>query len=82
MTRWTINGGQILASGLATVIALPCFGVELAGQVSVEHRQFFQSGLQGQHLGQSALLLQPEFYWQQAEGNGRFTFTPFYRLDS
>lgn len=82
MTRWTINGGQILASGLATVIALPCFGVELAGQVSVEHRQFFQSGLQGQDLGQSSLVLQPEFYWQQAEGNGHFTFTLFYRLDS
>merc|ERR1739841_167694 len=58
------------------------FSPDIAGQLNLEHRQFFSDGLQGQGKGQSSLVLQPEFYWEQEEGNGSFTFTPFYRLDS
>ncbi|MCC4817405.1 hypothetical protein BCU85_17475 [Vibrio lentus] len=98
MKRIVLTGTQLSLTLAATVglmqVSLPCVAAgfssefveqitpELAGQVNLEHRQFFSDGLQGQDKGQSSLVLQPEFYWEQQEGNGSFTFTPFYRLDS
>ncbi|OJI57105.1 hypothetical protein [Vibrio vulnificus] len=82
MKKTIVKGGQLLASTLLVTAALPCFGIELSGSASLEHRQFFSSGLQGQDKGQSSLVFEPEFYWQQSEGNGRFTFIPFYRWDA
>ncbi|CAK2507010.1 exported hypothetical protein [Vibrio crassostreae] len=98
MKRIVATGTQLSLTLAATVglmqVSLPCVAAgfssefveqitpELAGQFNLEHRQFFSEGLQGQDKEQSSLVLQPEFYWEQQEGNGSFTFTPFYRLDS
>lgn len=73
--------GRLAASISLTLFALHCHSVELAGQINVEHRQFFSSGLQGQDNGQTSLVIQPELYWQLGDSSD-FTFTPFYRLDS
>jgi len=56
--------------------------IELSGQINIEHRQFFEKGLQGQNKQQSSLVVQPEMYWQLDEGEASFTLTPFYRYDS
>lgn len=72
---------RLTSSVLLTVAALPCYGVELSGQMNLEHRQFFSDGLQGQDEAQSSLVLQPELFWTVGE-QSQFTFTPFYRLDS
>lgn len=72
---------RITACVLLTMAALHCHGVELSGQLNLEHRQFFSDGLQGQDKGQSSLVLQPELFWEIGE-QSQFTFTPFYRLDS
>ncbi len=55
---------------------------DLRGQVNVEHRQFFESGAQGQENQQSSLTIEPELYWQFQGGDASFTFKPFVRLDS
>ncbi|NOH81615.1 hypothetical protein F0231_17915 [Vibrio sp. RE86] len=73
--------GRLAASISLTLFSLHCHSFELAGQVNVEHRQFFSSGLQGQDKGQTSLVIQPELYWQLGDSSD-FTFTPFYRLDS
>ncbi|WP_039958711.1 hypothetical protein [Vibrio sinaloensis] len=73
--------GRLSASIGLTVLALQCHAEGLAGQINLEHRQFFSSGLQGQERGQSSLAIEPELYWQWGESSD-FTFVPFYRLDS
>lgn len=60
---------------------LPVSAVEFAGQVNLEHRQFFSHGLQQQDKGQSSLVLEPEWYWELADGEASFTLVPFYRYD-
>ncbi|NOI12924.1 hypothetical protein F0252_02795 [Vibrio hepatarius] len=72
---------RLTGSAVLTLVALQCHGVELSGQLNLEHRQFFSDGLQGQDKGQSSLVLQPELFWEIGE-QSQFTFTPFYRLDS
>ena len=72
---------RLTGSAVLTLVALQCHGVELSGQLNLEHRQFFSDGLQGQDNGQSSLVLQPELFWEIGE-QSQFTFTPFYRLDS
>lgn len=72
---------RLTGSAVLTLVALQCHGVELSGQLNLEHRQFFSDGLQGQDKGQSSLVLQPELFWEVGE-QSQFTFTPFYRLDS
>ena len=72
---------RLTGSAVLTSVALQCHGVELSGQLNLEHRQFFSDGLQGQDKGQSSLVLQPELFWEVGE-QSQFTFTPFYRLDS
>lgn len=72
---------RLTGSAALTLVALQCHGVELSGQLNLEHRQFFSDGLQGQDKGQSSLVLQPELFWEIGE-QSQFTFTPFYRLDS
>ncbi len=72
---------RLTGSAALTLLALQCHGVELSGQLNLEHRQFFSDGLQGQDKGQSSLVLQPELFWEIGE-QSQFTFTPFYRLDS
>lgn len=81
MKQILTNAGQLLASGLLTVIALQCHAVELSGQINIEHRQFFSNGLQGQNKAQSSIVAEPELYWQVSD-NSDFTFVPFYRADS
>ena len=81
MTR-AIAASRTLAGITAMLCSSPLFGVELAGQVNIEHRQFFTDGAQGQDKGQTSLVLQPEFYWELQDGDASFTFTPFYRWDS
>nr|WP_086940907.1 hypothetical protein [Thaumasiovibrio occultus] len=62
------------------LVSLPLFALEYRGQVSVEHRQFFEPGMLGQQQAQSSLVLQPELYhrWQRWD----FSFIPFARIDS
>lgn len=77
--------GRLMASAITTLgllASLQCNAVEIAGQLNVEHRQFFLDGLQGQSKSQSAIVFAPELYWELQDGNASFTFTPFYRLDS
>ncbi|EOX4831246.1 hypothetical protein ACG9VV_000759 [Vibrio alginolyticus] len=75
-----LNVGLLL-SAAAFFYSMPLTAVELAGQVNIEHRQFFKTGSQGQSKAQASLVLQPEFYWEIQNGDANFTFTPFYRLD-
>lgn len=81
MKQIITKAGQLSASALLTVLSLQCHAVELAGQVNVEHRQFFSTGTQGQDKVQSSFVAEPEFYWQTSD-NSDFTFVPFYRVDS
>ncbi|MBD1556937.1 hypothetical protein HC752_08310 [Vibrio sp. S9_S30] len=69
-----------IATVLASLIALPS-AAEFSGQVNLEHRQFFQSGLDGQGKEQTSLVLKPQWYWTTESGNGEWSFTPFARLD-
>lgn len=72
-----------LASALiASVVSPVVNATELAGQINIEHRQFFDNGLQGQDKQQSSLVVQPELYWELNDGQASFTLTPFYRYDS
>ena len=77
-----IAANRTLASIAAMLCSSPLFGVELAGQANIEHRQFFSDGAQGQGKGQTSLVLQPELYWDLQGGDASFTFTPFYLWDS
>ncbi|WP_104402464.1 hypothetical protein [Vibrio penaeicida] len=70
-----------IATVLAALITLPS-AAEFSGQVNLEHRQFFQSGLDGQGKEQSSLVLKPQWYWATESGNGEWSFMPFARLDS
>ncbi|CAK4067611.1 hypothetical protein [Vibrio sp. 16] len=72
---------RLAASSILTLFALHCHAFELAGKSTVEHRQFFSEGLQGQDKGQSSLILEPELYWE-IDDSSDFTFVPFYRVDS
>jgi len=54
----------LLLSAATSLYSMPLAAVELAGQVNIEHRQFFDSGSQGQRKAQTSLVLQPEFYWE------------------
>ncbi|MDF4835351.1 hypothetical protein P3535_24025, partial [Vibrio parahaemolyticus] len=58
-----LNAGLLL-SAAAFFYSMPLTAVELAGQVNIEHRQFFKTGSQGQSKAQTSLVLQPEFYWE------------------
>lgn len=71
-----------IASLALALVPLQCHAWELSGQVNLEHRQFFERGLDGQGREQSSLVLQPEIYQSWGDGNASFTFVPFYRLDS
>nr|WP_181136618.1 hypothetical protein [Vibrio jasicida] len=78
-----VNMASMIFAGLTTMpFSGSLLAAELAGQVNIEHRQFFSDGAQGQGKGQASLVLQPEFYWDLKDGEASFTFTPFYRLDS
>ncbi|NAX19706.1 hypothetical protein, partial [Vibrio sp. V39_P1S14PM300] len=73
---------SVIASLALALVPLQCHAWELSGQVNLEHRQFFERGLDGQGREQSSLVLQPEIYQSWGDGNASFTFVPFYRLDS
>ncbi|HAS61908.1 MAG TPA: hypothetical protein DCS35_04615, partial [Vibrio sp.] len=74
---------MLLASTFLVGLFTPASNaIELSGQINIEHRQFFEKGLQGQNKQQSSLVVQPEMYWQLDEGEASFTLTPFYRYDS
>ncbi|NAW59594.1 MULTISPECIES: hypothetical protein [unclassified Vibrio] len=73
---------SVIASLALALVPLQCHAWELSGQVNLEHRQFFERGLDGQGREQSSLVLQPEIYQSWGDGNTSFTFVPFYRLDS
>ncbi|WP_047042590.1 hypothetical protein [Vibrio mexicanus] len=73
---------KLFSTAVLSVAALQCHAVEIAGNVSLDHRQYFSEGLQGQGKGQSSIALEPEFYWDIGDEGSSFTFTPFYRLDS
>lgn len=81
MKRLVTLAGQVSASALLSALALQCHAFELAGQMNLEHRQFFSTGAQGQSQPQSSLVIEPELYWQVSD-NSDFTLVPFYRLDS
>ncbi|ODS11086.1 hypothetical protein [Vibrio scophthalmi] len=73
--------GKVIASFILSAMMLPAQAVEFSGQTNLEHRQYFDQGLQGQGKGQSSVVLQPEWYWDLSEGEASFTFVPFYRYD-
>ena len=73
---------SVIASLALALVPLQCHAWGLSGQVNLEHRQFFERGLDGQGREQSSLVLQPEIYQSWGDGNTSFTFVPFYRLDS
>nr|WP_240478048.1 hypothetical protein [Photobacterium aphoticum] len=58
---------------------------ELRGSIALEHRQFFQSGSEGQETAQPSLVLAPEWYWDidglWREGESAFALSPFFRWD-
>ncbi|UAB71833.1 hypothetical protein INR79_08045 [Vibrio sp. SCSIO 43132] len=70
-----------IAAALSMLVGLPAFA-ELAGQVNLEHRQFFHEGLDGQGKEQTSLVLKPQWYWTTESGDGEWSFTPFARFDS
>ncbi|BDU37469.1 hypothetical protein [Vibrio nigripulchritudo] len=70
-----------IAAALSMLVGFPAF-TELAGQVNLEHRQFFQEGLDGQGKEQTSLVLKPQWYRTTESGNGEWSFTPFARFDS
>ncbi|GAA5647491.1 hypothetical protein [Vibrio proteolyticus] len=78
----TNNRISVIASLALALVPLQCHAWELSGQVNLEHRQFFERGLDRQGRVQSSLVLQPEIYQSWGDGNASFTFVPFYRLDS
>ena len=73
--------GLLWATSMLGAATLPASAAEFAGQVNLEHRQFCSHGLQQQEKGQSSLVLEPEWYWELADGEASFTFVPFYRYD-
>ncbi|MCY9803876.1 hypothetical protein OTK51_10575 [Vibrio scophthalmi] len=73
--------GKVIASFILSAMMLPAQAVEFSGKTNLEHRQYFDQGLQGQDKGQSSVVLQPEWYWDLSEGEASFTFVPFYRYD-
>lgn len=83
MVKNSIKVGAMSASLLiASSLSLPAWAMDIAGQANLEHRQFFQQGLQGQDEYQTSIVVEPEFYWELQEGDASFTFRPFFRLDS
>lgn len=58
---------------------------ELRGSIALEHRQFFQTGSEGQKTAQPSLVLAPEWYWDidglWGEGESAFALSPFFRWD-
>jgi len=75
MGRWLLLIPLLLAAG-------PLFAWELAGNMAVEGRGFFQSPLDPrQYDNDYSVSLEPEFSHQWDEGRQSFVFRPFGRLD-
>jgi len=57
--------------------------IELSGNISVDTRAFFQSAdYPGQEDQNGSVSIEPEFYFDWADGDQRIVFSPFLRYDT
>ncbi|RXJ74845.1 hypothetical protein CS022_01130 [Veronia nyctiphanis] len=57
-------------------------GADINVTVAVEHRQFLKEGSLGQKQAQTSLILSPEIYFENEDGDTSFTYVPYNRFDS
>jgi len=57
---------------------------EFSGNIGIEDRYFFESGLHTEQLehSQASLSIEPELYWSWNKGRDNLTFKPYYRIDA
>lgn len=78
------KSGVMKHSLLLTLLAnTPVMAFDWSLVAGIEGRHFVEeAAYPGQADDQWSLTIQPEMVWDSESGNGRFTFTPYYRYDN